>query len=148
MILKEVTSVPKLYAVSPAENRNPSIPSTISNPFSTVRPARGKAAFGPVVLIAALLFAVLASVPALAQSEDTAKAVDGQTPRPVLDGTATRISHYSLEQKLRVVLALRRPHVAEEEKFLEELQTKGSPNFHKFLSGEEWNARFSPSVED
>jgi hypothetical protein len=49
---------------------------------------------------------------------------------------------------LRVVLAIKPPHLAEEEKFIQELQTKGSPNFHKFLTLEEWNKRFAPSVED
>ena len=72
----------------------------------------------------------------------------GHTPRQVLDGTAMRVSHYNPEQKLRLALAVRRPHPAEEEQFLTELQTIGSPNFHQFLSAEEWIARFGPSVDD
>ena len=70
------------------------------------------------------------------------------TPRQVLDGTAIRVSHYNPEQKLRLALAVQRPHEAEEEQFLTDLQTKGSPNFHRFLTAEEWSARFGPSVED
>jgi subtilase family serine protease len=72
----------------------------------------------------------------------------GHTPAEVLNGTATRVSHYNPDQKLRLVLAIRPPHMAEEEQFLAELVTKGSPNFHQFLSADEWNARFGPSVED
>ncbi|HEY1159704.1 MAG TPA: S53 family peptidase, partial [Terracidiphilus sp.] len=70
------------------------------------------------------------------------------TPSKVLDGTALRVSHYNPEQKLRLVLTVQPPHMAEEEQFIKELTTKGSPNFHKFLTLEQWNARFAPSVED
>ena len=66
----------------------------------------------------------------------------------VLDGTAIRTGHYDPTQKLRLALAIRPPHMAEEEQFLKELNTKGSPNFHKFLTLAEWNARYAPSAED
>ena len=66
----------------------------------------------------------------------------------VANGTAIVMSPYDPTQKLRLALALQPPHMAEEEEFLAELETKGSPNFHKFLTPEEWNARFAPSVED
>lgn len=72
----------------------------------------------------------------------------GHTASKVLDGTAIRVSHYNSEQKLRLALGIQPPDVAGEEKFIKELTTKGSPNFHKFLSADEWNARFGPSVED
>ncbi|MGA2050493.1 MAG: protease pro-enzyme activation domain-containing protein [Terracidiphilus sp.] len=70
------------------------------------------------------------------------------TPSEVLDGTAVRASHYDPEKKLRLTLAIQPPHMAEEEEFIKELTTKGSPNFHEFLTPEEWNARFAPSAED
>jgi hypothetical protein len=70
------------------------------------------------------------------------------TPQAVREGTATRFSHYNPDQKLRLVLNLQPPHLAAEDKFITQLVTKGSPNFHKFLTQEEWNARFAPSVED
>ena len=66
----------------------------------------------------------------------------------VSNGSAILLSPYNSAQKLRLVLALQPPHMAEEEQFLAELETKGSPNFHKFLTAEEWNARFGPSPED
>jgi hypothetical protein len=37
---------------------------------------------------------------------------------------------------------------AEEKEFLQELMTPGSPQFHRFLTSERWDARFSPTVED
>ncbi len=70
------------------------------------------------------------------------------TPQKVLDGTAIRVSHYNPENMLRLTLGVQVPHIAEVEQFTKELVTKGSPNFHKFLTPEEWNARFAPSVED
>jgi len=75
-------------------------------------------------------------------------ALADHTPYQVLNGTAARVEHYNPESRLRLVLAIKPPHMAEEEQFLKELVTKGSPNFHKFLTAEEWNARFAPSAED
>jgi hypothetical protein len=70
------------------------------------------------------------------------------TPGAVLNGGAIRIAPLEPTQKLHVVLSIKPPHMAEEEQFLAELVTKGSPNFHKFLTAEQWNARFAPSAED
>ncbi|MDR3773165.1 MAG: protease pro-enzyme activation domain-containing protein, partial [Terracidiphilus sp.] len=74
--------------------------------------------------------------------------LDRHMPARVLDGTAVRVGHYNPEQKLRLALAIQAPHMAEEEQFIKELITKGSPNFHKFLTQDEWNARFAPAAED
>jgi subtilase family serine protease len=49
---------------------------------------------------------------------------------------------------LRLAFVLTPPHPAEEQQFLEDVQNEQSPLFHKFLSPEEWNARFVPSTED
>jgi kumamolisin len=49
---------------------------------------------------------------------------------------------------LRLVFALRPPHLAEEEQFLNQLQDRDSPLFHKYLSDKEWNERFAPSTQD
>ncbi len=70
------------------------------------------------------------------------------TPQMVREGRATLVSHYSPDKKLRLVLNLQPPRQAEEDEFIKELVTKGSPGFHKFLSQEEWNERFAPSAED
>jgi len=72
----------------------------------------------------------------------------GRTPPPVLDGTAMKVEHYNPELMLRLAIMLTPPHPAEEKQFLEDIQDKSSPLFHKYLSAEEWNARFAPKVED
>jgi hypothetical protein len=81
------------------------------------------------------------------QTDAPAK-LDGQTPPVVLDGRAMLVSHYDPSQKLRLAIVLAPPHPAEEDEFLEAVHDRQSPLFHQFLSPEEWNARFGPSVED
>ena len=91
-----------------------------------------------------------AKAPSLQNAAEPQAAVrlSNHTARQVLDGTAMRLSHYDPARKLRLVLAIRRPHPAEEEQFLKQITTIGSPNFRQFLTAEEWNARFAPSAED
>jgi hypothetical protein len=69
-------------------------------------------------------------------------------PEKLTNGSATLVGHYNPDQKLRLALAVAAPHMAEEEEFLKELSTKGSPGYHKFLTLEQWNTRFAPAVED
>ena len=45
-------------------------------------------------------------------------------------------------------MGLNPPKLAQEEKFLQQLQDKKFSNYHKFLTAEQWNARFAPSVKD
>jgi Pro-kumamolisin, activation domain/Divergent InlB B-repeat domain/Subtilase family len=71
-----------------------------------------------------------------------------QTPRTVQNGDAQLIEHCNPQQKLRLVFTLKPPHMVEEEQFLDQLQDRDSPLFHQYLSPEEWNQRFAPSVED
>ena len=71
-----------------------------------------------------------------------------QTPLAVQNGTAKLIAHYDPTQKLRLVFALKPPHMAEEEQFLNQLQDRDSPLFHKYLSEQEWDQRFAPSARD
>jgi hypothetical protein len=96
-----------------------------------------------------LPFLVLApALTATAQSNEAGFSLGHHVPQQVLNGQATRVSHYNPDLKLRLVMSIKAPHMAEEEQFLREQQTKGMPNFHKFLTAEEWNARFAPSAED
>jgi subtilase family serine protease len=114
-----------------------------------------------VVFAAALAAVALVSAPAHAQAPDLAGGAapnnvssqlpagyTGATPLEVMNGRAALVGHLPATQKLRVVLGLRPPHMAEEEAFLAQLQIKGSPNFHKYLTPQQWNARFAPSVAD
>ncbi len=102
------------------------------------------------------LIAPFLSPSALAQSSGTpdstatslAVALPGHVPPQIAAGRAVQIEHYAPTRMIRLAIALKRPHAAEEEAFLRDLQNPKSPNFHGFLTGEEWNARFAPSVAD
>ena len=93
-----------------------------------------------------LLIACAACLPtySLAQQRTSIE----QTPRAVREGSAQLIGHYDSNQMLRLVFALKPPHLEEEEQFLNQLQDKDSPLFHKYLSEKEWNERFAPSAQD
>jgi len=72
----------------------------------------------------------------------------GHTPRAVRDGSAQLIEHFDPTQMLRLAIGLKPPHWDEEQQFLKDLQTKGSGEFHHFLTFQEWNERFAPAPED
>lgn len=72
--------------------------------------------------------------------------LSGLTPGPVLDGSAKLVGHTDSTQMLRLVIGLQPPNMAEEEQFLKDLQDKQSPQFHHFLTAEQWNERFAPSA--
>src|SRR5215469_8910820 len=95
-----------------------------------------------------LLALSLPSLFAQAPANSSGRAPGWQTPKPVLDGSARLLGPYDSKQMLRLVFGLQPPHLAEEEQFLHDLHTKGSPDFHHFLTPDEWNARFSPSGAD
>ena len=70
------------------------------------------------------------------------------TPRQVREGSAPLVEAYNPASKLRLAISIKAPKMAEEEAFLKKLQDKSSPNFHKYLSPDQWNARFAPSVQE
>jgi hypothetical protein len=88
----------------------------------------------------------------LAHAQSTAALIGSefmrQTPGQVLNGSAKLIEHYNPNQMLRVTLGLQPPNMAQEEAFLVALQTKGSPEYHHFLTAKEWTERFDPSEKD
>ena len=98
-----------------------------------------------VFAVAVFVFGTTAT--ALAADATTVKP-GGPTPHPVLNGSAQLTGAYDPTQKIHLVFGLKPPHMAEEEKFLNELGKKDSKNYHKFLSAAEWNKRFSPSEKD
>jgi hypothetical protein len=77
-----------------------------------------------------------------------ANAQPSQTPAKVTSGSAALVAHYDPIQKLRLSVVLTPPHWQEEQKFIEQLHDKKSPLFHKYLTAEQFAARFSPSVAD
>jgi hypothetical protein len=68
-------------------------------------------------------------------------------PAQVAAGSAQKLGAADPSQQLRLVIGLKPPHPAEEEAFIQSLQDKNSPNFHKYLTADEWNARFGPSAQ-
>src|SRR5579872_5714990 len=98
-----------------------------------------------------LLIAVLACVttcPLLVGQTIAGVQSSSQTPQPVLAGTAKLSAHYDSTKMLRLAFALKPPHLEEEQQLIKDLHDKKSPQFHRFLTAEQWNARFAPSVQD
>ena len=85
---------------------------------------------------------------ALLSCAQAANAQPGQTPAKVTSGSAALVAHYDPIQKLRLSVVLTPPHWQEEQKFIEQLHDKKSPLFHKYLTAEQFAARFSPSIAD
>ena len=117
---------------------------------SRVSPLACKSATDPGRLMGVfgllLLFLAVASTRTMAQVADGTHVT--QTPIPVREGSAQLVEHYNPAQLLRLTVGLQLPHPDEERQFLEDLQTKDSPDFHHFLSPEEWTERFGPSQQD
>lgn len=94
-----------------------------------------------------VIFALAAAYTALAETNQR-RSPAGEPAGHLRQGRARVIGHFNPQQTLRVAFGLQPSHLAEEERCLQELMTPGSPNFHRFLTPEEWNARFAPSVAD
>ena len=92
-----------------------------------------------------VLLVVFAGVSPLSAQQ---KVTIAGTPNALQDGSAQLVGHYNPQQMLRLVLALQPPHMADEEEFLRQLRDPNSPQFHKFLSENEWDARFAPAEQD
>src|SRR5277367_1796605 len=84
--------------------------------------------------------------PHISTALPTPRAVN--TPMQVMSGTVKLVEPYDPASKLRLAINITPPKMAEEEAFLKELQDRNSPNFKKYLSPEQWNARFAPAPED
>ena len=109
--------------------------------MSATDPSRLPGVFWPLLFL-------LAGASTLAAAQLAHGAHVKQTPIPVEDGSARLVEHYHPAQLLHLTLGLRHPHPDEEQKFLKDLETKGSPEFQHFLSPEEWTRRFGPSQQD
>ena len=90
--------------------------------------------------LVAMLFVFFAAFPVPGQTA-AQKPTGRQTPAAIADGTAKIVSHADAAQMLRLVIGLKPPHPEEEQKFLDDLQDKTSPEFHHFFTADECNAR-------
>ena len=61
---------------------------------------------------------------------------------------ATPVAKASASATMTLAFVLPQQHQAELATFLRELSTRGSPTYHRFLSAEEFNARFGARVDD
>ena len=110
---------------------------------------------GPVALLLAIALFGQVSNQAWAQADrrgPVAKRTDhsllpSNTPMQVVNGEAMLTGRLNPSTALHLVFGLTPPNMAAEEKFLRELQDPKSPNFQKYLTPEQWNARFSPTAE-
>lgn len=99
--------------------------------------------------LASTLFLLLASRGAFAQvSATVGNRPMSHTPAQVLDGRAQLTQAYDPEKKLRLTIALTPQHQDQQRLLIDQLHDKKSPEFHKFLTADEWNARFAPSADD
>ena len=83
-----------------------------------------------------------------AQKTDAVARTNIRTPLQITNGLAKPMGAYSQNQKLSLVFGLKPPRQEEEDKFLEDLYREGSPDYHKFLTAQQFNERFAPSAAD
>jgi len=100
----------------------------------------------PVGLLAVGVVAGLALPATGAVAAPHGTQANSQTPTPVRDGSAHDLGAYNPAQTIRLAIGLRPPHMAAEQRFLQAIQDKHSPLFHKYLPAAAWAARFGPSA--
>jgi pro-kumamolisin-like protein/Big-like domain-containing protein len=83
-----------------------------------------------------------------AQKSEAVTHKNVHTPLQIANGLARPMGPYNQDQKLRLVFTLKPPKQEEEDAFLEALYKEGSPEYHKFLTAEQFNQRFAPSTAD
>ena len=101
--------------------------------------------------LAGCLFAVLASLYILAGSVAQAQSqslLTRHVREVVLNGEAQPVGRLPATQSMRLVLVLPHRNQAELENFLKELYDPYSASYRKFLTVEEFTARFGPSQQD
>jgi hypothetical protein len=97
----------------------------------------------------AFLFAVVIAVGAMSQFTRTqVTRIPGATPHPVADGSARAVGHMDPAQMLRLSLVLEPRDNADLERFLRDVQDPASPRFHRYLSFDQWKARYAPTDGD
>src|SRR5882672_2550782 len=95
-----------------------------------------------------VLLVLTAATVTLAPATTDRPSPAGEPPPAVRNIKAILVDHIESQQMLLLALDLNHPHPAEEEQFVRDLATPGSPNFRRFLTADEWSARFGPSAAD
>src|SRR5580698_1587081 len=98
----------------------------------------------PLYLFFLLGFVIVGRGPLVSQESITLS----QVPLAVQNGSAQNTGPYNPQQMLRLVFSLKPPHMQEEEEFLRQLQDPTSPQYHQYLTEQQWNQRFAPKTQD
>jgi hypothetical protein len=96
-----------------------------------------------LVGVAALCFAAYA-----AAAGTRGVRIDGVTPHVVASGQAHLQARMRSRQMLRLTLVLQPRRQAEFRRFLDQVFDSRSPQFHRFLTLQQWKARFAPRNSD
>ena len=97
-----------------------------------------------LVTVPALAGTMASATPMVATAAPTAFA---ETVQQVASGAAVDVGAYSAVAPLRLSIGLRPPHPAAEQAFLQTLQDRHSPQFHQYLTQQQWTSRFGPSAK-
>jgi hypothetical protein len=100
----------------------------------------------PAALLAVGVVACFTLPATAAAAGQHSQAGMSQTPLPVRNGSARNLGPHNSAQTIRLAIGLKPPHMAAEQQFLQEIQTKHSPLFHHYLSTAAWTARFGPTA--
>jgi subtilase family serine protease len=98
-------------------------------------------------LAAALCISTLAAAAATAQAGQR-PALTTHVPEAVSSGRAPLVGHVASSQRLSLAISLSPRNEADLDKLIEQLYDRQSPSYHKYLSVEEFAARFGPSESD
>jgi subtilase family serine protease len=94
-----------------------------------------------------LCTSILIFVAATAQAEQR-PTLTTHVPAAVSSGVAPLVGHLPSEQRLSLAISLPPRNEAELDELLEQLYDPQSPNFHHYLSVQEFTSRFGPSESD
>jgi subtilase family serine protease len=96
--------------------------------------------------LAAVLCAFILFFAAMAQAQQRIQTT--HVPEAVSTGVAPLVGHLPSEQRLSLAISLPLRNEAELDSLLDELYDPQSPNFHHYLSVQEFTSRFGPSESD
>src|SRR5262249_33152370 len=97
------------------------------------------------VSIGLLLFLGMVCLHPAAAAAEQGPRIPSVVPREVGTGLAGLQGRMDPQQMLRLTLVLQPPRPEELQRVIDEVDAPNSPRFHRFLTFDEWKARFAPS---
>jgi hypothetical protein len=98
------------------------------------------------VSIVLLLFLGMVCLHPAAAAAEQGPRIPSVVPREVATGLAGLQGRMDPQQMLRLTLVLQPPRQEELQRVIDEVNAPNSPRFHRFLTFDEWKARFAPSA--